>query len=354
MGKELEIVREYKYLGFWFTTGNSYATHIRKMTAKVNKAINSVWGIWKRGGVRVLEDRLYLMDAIVKAGCFYGVEIWGWSTWEEIERVQGRYVKMALGLNRNTPSYIWEMEAGRDRFEIDSLKRAGKYLLDIERMGEERWPRVCWREELRGLKNSRATKWGLTVKKALEATGDGESINKFLIEGERRRLGESLQRGVRVKRDQGLQRNWCRIDKSSYCGGYRDWKKDPGREKYWGRNVWKGETKEQWARLRCGNLGREKSKGFKEVLCRLCGREEENVEHIWGCERAREFMEEDWVRVVEEKGLAEGGERAREALIKMLRGDPIEEVCMFSRKFEEIARKKQREEVKETSQESDR
>lgn len=34
-GKELEVVSEYKYLGFWFTAGNSYRLHIQKWWQKL-------------------------------------------------------------------------------------------------------------------------------------------------------------------------------------------------------------------------------------------------------------------------------------------------------------------------------
>lgn len=118
MEKELEIVWEYKYLGFWFTSGNTYGTHIRKMVVKVRKVTNAVWGIWKRANISKLDEILYLMNAIVKAGCLYGVEVWRWSEWEILEKVQGRFVKMAMGVNKNTPSYIWEMEAGRGKLVI--------------------------------------------------------------------------------------------------------------------------------------------------------------------------------------------------------------------------------------------
>ena len=67
-------------------------------------------------------------------------------------------------------------------------------------------------------------------------TGDGESIDKFLIEEEREKLWENLERGIRVKSDQGLQRNWNKIDKSSYCRDNREWKKEPERVFYWGSN----------------------------------------------------------------------------------------------------------------------
>lgn len=39
------------------------------------------------------------------------------------------------------------------------------------------------------------------------------------------------------------------------------------------------------------------------------------------------------VRTIEEKGLRQGGEKCRKAIIKLLKGDPV-----YSKKFEEIAR----------------
>lgn len=108
---------------------------------------------------------------------------------------------MALGVNNNTPSYIWKMEAGRHDMEAEGLKRAGRYLLDIGSMGEERWPRICLREELRGLKNRIGSKWGNGAVKALRDVGDGESINMVLVKEDRERLKGFLRREVKIKRE---------------------------------------------------------------------------------------------------------------------------------------------------------
>lgn len=67
-------------------------------------------------------------------------------------RVQNRYVKMELGLNRNTPDYVWKMEAERSSLEIGNSKRASSYLLEIGKMGENRRPRVCLKEDVRWIK----------------------------------------------------------------------------------------------------------------------------------------------------------------------------------------------------------
>lgn len=42
-GQELEIVNAYKYLGMWFSTGNTSEKHIKILTGKINKAINATW-----------------------------------------------------------------------------------------------------------------------------------------------------------------------------------------------------------------------------------------------------------------------------------------------------------------------
>lgn len=196
-------------------------------------------------GIRSLEDRLVLLDSIVKAGCMYGVEIWGWAKWEALERVQGRFVKMALGINNNTPNYIWEMEAGRHQLGVEGFRRAGRYLLDIGRMEEGRWPRECLKEELRGLKNRKGTKWGDKVVERFKEVGDGESMNMVLVEEDRERLEGFLKRGVKIMREQGVQKNWNRIEKSRYCKDYGEWKKEVGREKYWEGKVGNAEVREQ-------------------------------------------------------------------------------------------------------------
>ena len=44
---------------------------------------------------------------MVKAGALYGVEIWRWRRREEIEKLQEKFVKMALRVAKNTSDYIW-------------------------------------------------------------------------------------------------------------------------------------------------------------------------------------------------------------------------------------------------------
>lgn len=185
-GRELEPVNCFKYLGFHFSTRNEFGTHIRLMAGKSQKAINMAWGIMKRAKIDRLDKRLYLLDVPVKSGVLYGIEVWGWQRWKAVERVQSRYVKSLLGVNKNTPDYIWRLEAGRRSFATESIKRAGRYILRILKMKGTRWPRICLCEELRGINNGNPSKWGERLEQVLHEARDG-ATNAGLDKGRRRR-----------------------------------------------------------------------------------------------------------------------------------------------------------------------
>ena len=88
------------------------------------------------------------------------------------KKLQGKFVKMA----RNTPDYIWKLEAGKQSVEIETRRRAAKCIVEILKMKEYRWPKVCLREEIRGIINRNPSQWGREFKQALEEVGDGRIV----------------------------------------------------------------------------------------------------------------------------------------------------------------------------------
>ena len=72
---EVEVVNQFKYLGYWFSTGNRYGKYLQNVIGKAQKAVNTVRGVMKRAKIDTLKKRLLLMDSLVKAGALYGVEI---------------------------------------------------------------------------------------------------------------------------------------------------------------------------------------------------------------------------------------------------------------------------------------
>lgn len=170
-----------------------------------------------------------------------------------MEMVQSRYIEMALRLNINTPDYTWEMEAGRSKLRVNNLARAGKYLRKIGDMGENRcienrWPKICLREEIRAIGNGTPFKWGAEVTKAFEKVGNEETWQLLTKKEENIKVWENLEREKKILQDQGLQENWGKIEKSNYCRGHKSWKKEIC-EKYLLDRKTDSKTKEQWARL---------------------------------------------------------------------------------------------------------
>ena len=78
---------------------------------------------------------------------------------------------------------------------------------------------MCLKEELRGLKNGNSSSWGRKVREALREVGDGETLDWIHEEVEK-----NLGKGLKIKKDQEIQKNWSRIGKSKYCKFYGAWK----------------------------------------------------------------------------------------------------------------------------------
>ena len=240
------------------------------------------------------------MDSLVKAGALYGVEIWGWRRREGIEKLQGKFVKMALGVARDTPDYIWKLEAGKRSVELETRKRAAKYIVEISKMKEDRWPKVCLKEEIRGIINTNPSQWGREFKQALEEVGGGKIVGAIWKESEWREVLILLEEGLKRKEEQDTQGDWVKVDKSSFCKLYGEIKKTVDREKYWDKKGINGTMKEEWARLRCGNIGKVGKKGYGDSICRICGKKDKSINHVWMCKDATELIKDEWVRGVDE------------------------------------------------------
>lgn len=68
--------------------------------------MGQVWGI---GKIRFGKDwgrRLWLFDRLVWAVISYGVEVWEWREREGVDRLQERYLRWLLGVERSTPGFM--------------------------------------------------------------------------------------------------------------------------------------------------------------------------------------------------------------------------------------------------------
>jgi hypothetical protein len=55
-----------------------------------------------------------IFESMIQSILMYGPEIWGWKEQEEIEKVQDKYLRWVLGVDRETPGYIVREECKRN------------------------------------------------------------------------------------------------------------------------------------------------------------------------------------------------------------------------------------------------
>ena len=99
----------------------------------------------------------------------------------------------------------------------------------------------------------------------MEEAGDGRIVGAIWKESEWREVLILLGEGLKRKEEQDTQGDWVKVDKSSFYKFYGEIKKTVDREKYWDKKGINGEMKEEWARLRCGNIGKVGKKEYEEL-----------------------------------------------------------------------------------------
>ena len=183
-------------------------------------------------------------------------------------------------------------------------------------------------------------KWGKELKEAMEAVGEGAICN-IIRNGNEDEMKRRIRRGRQIKTDQEIQDDWNRTEKPEFFKDYKYLKDNIGMEKYGEDKEIKGEEKKTWARMRCGSVGKEVDRGYKNVKCRMCVKENETLEHVLECEEAKVEMKKELVEGKEKWRNKERGDKLRIKLITCLREKPIQDLCSYVREFERLAKKRE-------------
>ncbi|CAK9801077.1 Retrovirus-related Pol polyprotein from type-1 retrotransposable element R2 (Fragment) [Anthophora plagiata] len=313
-GKEIEEVRNYKYLGYVMTANGRQEEHVRERMRKGVVAMRQVWGIGKRKFSKDWGRRVWLFDKLVWAVMSYGVEIWGWREREEMEKVQERYLRWVLGVDRTVPGYMVREELQREELRGRAGMRAWGYERKLSEGRGGYLARKCWREMRERARKNRALEgWEEERRKYYERKGWSlERVEEMREEGGLR--GEELVR--REKRIQEEER-WKRIRESKYNKWYK-MVKGVGVPGYL-KKVWEEKRWQMVAGYRLGGKlrGGRYWEDENKRSCKVCGRGEETWEHIWevctdwGREKGWQEMlmevlgedgeGEEWLRRVEER-----------------------------------------------------
>lgn len=301
-GKDMEEVKDFKYLGFIFESNGGYTKHLKELRGKGICASKKVWGLGERICSGDIRRREKLCTYLVESVMTYGVEIWGWEERKELERIRENYYRWVLGLEFHTPRYIIREEMKLDKLKEKWGERAVKFEEKIRKTEDNRLVKMCWMEKE---KSENKDLYGKERKKFLQERGWSEI--GFRMDRERGiDVGRELrQRGVDIDR----QEREAKIREGKYNENYR-WEKKEGIPKYIkeSRSIKEIRTK---ARIRCGNMEEVNRYWLDEEKnrCKLCDNGEGKKEHYMiECETTRGWFEETegfaaekWKRAISEE-----------------------------------------------------
>jgi hypothetical protein len=98
----------------------------------------------KRGGD--FRRKMMMFESMIES-MMYGAEICGWKEQEKVERVQEKYLRGVLGVDRETPGCIDREGCKRNRLTVKAGKRAAKFEDKMDGREECRILTECWREK---------------------------------------------------------------------------------------------------------------------------------------------------------------------------------------------------------------
>ena len=162
-GNKLEVVNQYNYLGFLFTTKMSFVKGTSLLVGKGKKAcFGCIKSLCQLPGM-TKECYFHMFDTQVQSILLYAAEIWGISRLENIEKIHTMAIKRYLKVPSKMPNKFVYGEVGRHPLYVNSFVKCAKYWLRLLRLEVNRLPKQaynmllsmdikgkhCWVSELR-------------------------------------------------------------------------------------------------------------------------------------------------------------------------------------------------------------
>ena len=145
-GQKVQVVREFTYLGVTFCECGRFHKHFDAMRPKVAAAGAAIISIILKSKTHSWEAIKKMYKAMLLSIIFYGCEIFGPESEEEIEKVQLTFLKRLLHLPSYTPEYMFRFETGTDHTKAAVLKRSTQFFEKIRTSAPSRYTYICQEE----------------------------------------------------------------------------------------------------------------------------------------------------------------------------------------------------------------
>ena len=147
-GQQIEQVNSFRYLGIDIPSNYAWGQCARHRIDAGHAKYYQFENMCTQQTIRRWEIKAIIFDTCVVQTLLYGVEVWGASisahTWNEIEKIQKKFLCRHLGVKKTTPYSVLLLETGNMPLEMQALKRMFKYIMKIKLMPNTRIPRRAW------------------------------------------------------------------------------------------------------------------------------------------------------------------------------------------------------------------
>jgi hypothetical protein len=174
--QKLEVVNNYTYLGYTFTTMLSANQSVSHLAFKAKKAAFDCLRAMRNFDIpRSCFFKIF--DVQIQPIMLYGSEIWGTQEIASIEKVHTMACKRFLNVSLQTPNKMVYGELGRYPLYINSCVRCVKYWLKIVSMSDDRLPKQAYKMLLRVDENDKEC-WATRIRRILCNLGFTEIWNQ--------------------------------------------------------------------------------------------------------------------------------------------------------------------------------
>lgn len=278
-GSAVEIVSEYTYLGVLLTPRLSFKKHL---DIRNNSAKNSIMATWRDFFSKnhiPLATKFKLFEAVCRSIQSYAAQIWGYTLFDEVDKLQLFFIKKILKLPSFAPTYCIMLESGMENGHLYTLNLHLRYVL-----------KTLFEYESHRLPNKLSLKvleknifWAKSLKELEECHGIENANTALEHAAWSSRFAELLSKISTNNK----HKMWLRAFQSS-SRIYKSLDHNIGQHYF---NITSARNKIMWIfKSRCGLIALHNNNGNLNI-CTLCNLNEcENMQHFIGrCPILREY-----------------------------------------------------------------
>lgn len=138
--ERIQITKEYKYLGVIFTPQMSMKKHHTERYITATKALNSTWKTVMRNSNVDHSTKYQIFKTVMRSTICYAAQVWGYQTYDQVEKLQRYFIKRLFSLPENTPNYMLNVETGLGNIYLYTFKLHCDYIVKVMSYEEKRLP----------------------------------------------------------------------------------------------------------------------------------------------------------------------------------------------------------------------